>query len=106
MASDISKALKERKYLQFILLIIIFLLMYMFIPQSENNILWRLPPLFKDVPSIINNAVNYVMFDWWPIDVYDPDIEEFEEKPLFGQFTRSVSGVISEVSKIGNKGIE
>jgi glycine betaine/proline transport system permease protein len=94
MTSDIIQALKERKYLQFILLIIIFLLMYMFVSPSENNILWRLPPLFKEVPSIINGAVNYVMFDWWPIEVYDPDIEEFEEKPLFGQITRSISGVI------------
>ena len=94
MIGDISQALKERKYLQFILLIVIFLLMYMLVPHSENNILWRLPPLFKEVPSIINSAVNYVMFDWWPIDVYDPDIEEFEEKPLFGQITRGISGVI------------
>ena len=94
MTSDIIQALKERKYLQFILLIIIFLLMYMFVSPSENNILWRLPPLFKEVPSIINSAVNYVMFDWWPIEVYDPDIEEYEEKPLFGQITRGISGVI------------
>ena len=94
MTSDIMQALKERKYLQFILLIVIFLLMYMFVSPSENNILWRLPPLFKEVPSIINGAVNYVMFDWWPIEVYDPDIEEYEEKPLFGQITRGISGVI------------
>ena len=94
MTNDILTAFKERKYLQFILLIIIFMLMYFFVSPSENNVLWRLPPLFKELPLIINNAVNYVMFDWWPIDVYDPDIEEYEEKPLFGQFTRNVSSVI------------
>ena len=94
MVGNIMDALRERKYLQFILLIIIFLLMYLFVSPSENNILWRLPPLFKELPLIINNAVNYVMFDWWPVDVYDPDIEEYEQKPLFGQFTRAVSSVI------------
>ena len=94
MISDITEALRERKYLQFILLVIVFLLMYAFVSPTENNILWRLPPLFKELPLMINNGANYLMFEWWPIEVYDPDIEEFEEKPLFGQFTRSVSGVI------------
>ena len=94
MISDITDALRERKYLQFILLIVIFLLMYMFISPSENNILWRLPPLLKDLPLMINNGANYLMFEMWPIQVYDPEIEEFEEKPLFGQITRGVSGVI------------
>ncbi len=94
MINDITEALREKKYLQFILLIIVFLLMYAFVSPSENNILWRLPPLFKELPLMINNGANYLMFEWWPIDVYDPDIEEFEQKPLFGQFTRGVSGVI------------
>ncbi len=94
MISDITEALRERKYLQFILLVIVFLLMYAFVSPTESNILWRLPPLFKELPLMINNGANYLMFEWWPIEVYDPDIEEFEEKPLFGQFTRSVSGVI------------
>lgn len=94
MIGDITVALKEKKYLQFFLLIIIFLLMCFFVSPSENNILWRLPPLFKELPIIINNGANYLMFDWWPIEVFDPDIEEYEQKPMFGQFTRAISGVI------------
>lgn len=86
--------LRERKPLQFLLLIVVFLLMYLSIGPSENNWLWRLPPLLKEFPSMINSWVNFIMFDWWPIDVYDPDIEEYEEKPLFGQITRSISGFI------------
>jgi glycine betaine/proline transport system permease protein len=34
------------------------------------------------------------MFEWWPVEVYDPDIEEFEQKPLVSQFTRIISGFI------------
>jgi glycine betaine/proline transport system permease protein len=94
MISDITEALREKKYLQFILLIVVFLVMYAFVPHTENNILWRLPPLFKELPLIINNGANYLMFEWWPIEVFDPDIEEYEQKPLFGQITRAVSGVI------------
>lgn len=94
MINEIRQAFQERKYLQFLLLIVIFLVLYFFIPHSENNVLWRLPPLLKELPLIINNGANYLMFEMWPIQVYDPDIEEFEEKPLFGQITRSISGVI------------
>lgn len=88
------EAIKERKSLQFLLLLVVFLLMYFFIPHNESNWLWRLPPFLKNLPTTINDSVNFVMFDWWPIQVYDPDIEEFEDKPLFGQITRAFSGVI------------
>ncbi|PWQ98133.1 ABC transporter permease [Leucothrix arctica] len=86
--------LKQRKSLQCLLLLVIFMLLYRFVPQSETNWLWRLPSLLKELPIIINDAVNYLMFEWLPIDVYDPDIEEYEQKPLFGQITRGFSGAI------------
>lgn len=89
-----KEALQQRKYLQFLLLLVVFILLYMFVPRTEGNWLWRLPPFFKELPLIINNAVDFVMFDWWPIEVWDPDIEEFEQKPLMREVTRSISGVI------------
>ncbi len=88
------EALKARKYLQFLLLIAVFLLMYFFIPRSESSLLWRLPPLLNWLPLTINNAVEFLMNDWWPIEVWDPDIEEFEQKPLLREITRSISGVV------------
>jgi len=87
-------AFRQKKYLQFILLLLVFLLLCAIITPSEGNWLWRLPPLIKQLPVIINNAVDYVLYDWWLIDVWDPDIEEYEEKPLMNQFTRSASGLI------------
>ena len=87
-------ALQEKKHLQFLLLLIVFAILCVAIAPSDSNILWRLPPLLKEMPLIINDAVNYILYDWWLIDVWDPDIEEYEQKPLVNQFTRAASGVI------------
>ena len=86
--------LRQRKYLQFILLLVIFILLYQSIAPSETNLLWRLPPLIKALPIFINDSISYLMFEWWPIEVYDPDIEEYEQKPLVRQFTRILSGTV------------
>ncbi|UCH40419.1 MAG: ABC transporter permease subunit [Gammaproteobacteria bacterium] len=87
-------ALRQKKYLQFVLLLIVFILLCAFVTPSEGNWFWRLPPLIKELPLLINDSVNYILYDWWLIDVWDPDIEEYEEKPLMNQFTRSASGLI------------
>jgi len=87
-------AIQQRKSLQFLLLLIVFILLCLFVPSTEGNYLWRLPSLLAWLPVSINDSVNYLMFDWFPIDVYDPDIEEMEQKPLFGEITRKVSGFI------------
>jgi glycine betaine/proline transport system permease protein len=88
------EALRQKKHLQFILLLVIFVLLCVIITPSEGNWFWRLPPLIQKLPQIITSSVDYVMFDWWLIDVWDPDIEDYEEKPMMNQFTRSASGLI------------
>jgi len=85
---------RQHKSLQFILLLVIFYLLNHFIAPSENNILWRLPAYLSWFPLYINDSIGYLMFEWWPIDVYDPDIEEFEESPLVRELTRAISGFI------------
>ena len=85
------QTLRTHKSLQLLLLIVIFMLLYHLIPHTEGNWLWRLPPLIKELPLIINNSVEYMMNDMWPIQVWDPDIEEFEDKPLMRQVTRFIS---------------
>jgi glycine betaine/proline transport system permease protein len=76
---------------QFGILLTAFFALCFVIGPSESNYLWRLPALFKGLPGMINDTVQFVMFEWFPIDVYDPDIEEFEEKPLFREITRTIS---------------
>jgi len=85
--------LRERKYLQFMLLIVVFILMCMLVPATDGNLLWRLPPLLKQFPGTINDAVVFLMEDWWLIDVYDADIKEYEQKPLMRQVTRGIQTI-------------
>ena len=82
------------KLLQFIGLLVVFLLLCLFINPSEDNVFWRFPSLLAGLPLLINNTVDFFMFDWMPIEVYDPEIEEYEQKPLVKQITRAISASI------------
>ena len=37
---------------------------------------------FWDLPIIVTNFANFLMYEWFPIEIYDPEIEEFEDKAL------------------------
>ncbi len=80
--------------LQFLGLLIVFFALCIFVNPSESNYLWRLPPLLQAVPGMINNSAEFLMYEWLPIDVYDPAIEEYEEQPLVRQITRGISGFV------------
>lgn len=84
---------KHPKAVQFFVLLAVFFLLCLLISPSDSNVLWRFPPLLKQLPFIINDSVRYLMFDWMPVQVYDPIIDDFEEKPLFREFTRSISSI-------------
>jgi glycine betaine/proline transport system permease protein len=105
-------AAKIPKSIQFAILLVAFLVLCLLIGPAESNYLWRLPPLFKELPYIINDSVQYLMFDWMPIQVYDPTIDDYEEKPLFREMTRAISGgvlfiinLVREIFLGGNKTI-
>ena len=83
--------LKHSKVAQFIVLLAVFFLLCFSVSPSESNFLWRLPPLLKQFPIIINDFVAHLLFDWMPIRVYDPVIDDYEDKPLFRELTRTVS---------------
>ena len=76
------------KATQFIVLLAVFFLLIFGISPSEGNILWRLPPLLAGLPGTVNNAMEYMLNDWFPIDIYDPEIEEYEESPLVKEIAR------------------
>ena len=75
-------AMFQNRKFQFVALLIIFTLLCVIIAPSDTNILWRLPPLIKGLPLAINESVDYLMTVWLPIDVYDPEIDDYEQKPL------------------------
>jgi len=76
--------------MQFGLLILIFLLSYFIVPQSENSYFWRLPPLLKDFPLWINTLLDNLMFKWFTVDIWDPLWNDYEQKTIFRIITRSI----------------
>ena len=82
---------KRPKLIQFIFLLVIFFSMCFFISPSETNILWRFPSLFAGVPLAINNFAEYLMYDWMLIEIYDPELDDYEESALVKEITRSFS---------------
>ena len=100
------------KLLQFFCLLVVFFLLCFFINPSEDNIFWRLPSLIAGLPLLINSSVEYLMFDWMPIEVWDSEIEDYEQKPLLKEVTRTIStsilfliGLIREILLGGVKTI-
>lgn len=83
--------LQSSKLVQFCFLLCGFFFLYFAVTPSENSIFWRLPSLFAGLPYVVNDAADYVMNDWLPIDIYDPDIEEYEQSPLIKEITRAFS---------------
>lgn len=69
----------------------IFLALYFAIPVQEGNYLWRLPHLIAGWPELINKFANYLMFEWLPINIYDPEIDEYEMSPVLKEVTRAFS---------------
>lgn len=74
------------------LLLLVFFILCFAVPVAETNWLWRLPPLLADVPAAITRGVDFLLFEWLPIDVYDADIDDYEKSPLLKEVTRSFSG--------------
>lgn len=89
-----APSLKLSKPVQFAILLTAFSVLCLIIAPSDSNYFWRLPSLLKDLPSIINGTVRGLMFEWMPIQVYDPTIEEYESKPLFREITRAISSFV------------
>ncbi len=82
---------KHSKLLQFTALLAVFFVLCFSIDPSENNILWRLPAFLAGVPAILNDSVEFMMYDWMRVEIYNEDIEEYEESALAKEITRSIS---------------
>ncbi len=87
-----SQLIRHSRLAQFTTLLVVFFLLCLLIEPSESNILWRLPALLAAVPTALTDTVNYLIFDWAPIEIYNPEIEDYEESSLLKEFTRSISG--------------
>ena len=91
MNRDYLEILKSSKQAQFSLLFILFFALYFLIPHNESNYFWRLPSILKGIPLWINNIIFNALYEWFPLKVWDPVFEMYEEKAAFREFTKSVS---------------
>ncbi|HBR63636.1 MAG TPA: glycine/betaine ABC transporter [Rhodobacteraceae bacterium] len=82
---------KNPKISQFAVLLVVFFALYFSVSPSETNMLWRLPSLFASFPEAINVFVEYLMYDWMPVEIYDPELEDYEESALIKEVTRGFS---------------
>ena len=82
---------KNPRVVQFGGLFVVFFILYYAIDPSESNILWRLPALIAWAPGVLNDSVEFLMFKWSPIEVYNVDIDEYEETALLKEITRALS---------------
>ena len=82
---------KNPKISQFAVLLVVFFALYFSVSPSETNMLWRLPSLFASFPEAINIFVEYLMYDWMPVEIYDPELEDYEESALIKEVTRGFS---------------
>jgi glycine betaine/proline transport system permease protein len=82
---------KHPKLMQFALLLVVFLILCAVVVPSETNVFWRFPSLFAGLPGTINAFAEYLMYDWMLIEIYDPELEEFEESALIKELTRGFS---------------
>jgi len=49
---------------------------------------------FWDLPIVITDFANFLMYDWFPVEIYDPEIEEFEDSALIFEITRGISATL------------
>jgi glycine betaine/proline transport system permease protein len=49
---------------------------------------------FWDMPVIVTDFANYLMYHWFPVEIYDPEIDEFEDSALVFEITRAVSAAL------------
>jgi glycine betaine/proline transport system permease protein len=82
---------RHPQLVQFAALLVVFFILCFAIEPSENNILWRLPAFLSAVPEMLNNSVEFIMFEWLPIQTYNVEIEDYEESALMIEITRSMS---------------
>ena len=83
--------IRSSKPAQFGILLIVFLFLYHLVPHNEGNYLWRLPSLLGFIPIKLNEFIYAALYEWFPLKVWDPIFEMYEEKAAFREFTKSIS---------------
>ena len=89
-----SETIRASRPIQFAILLAVFVFLCLVIQPSDSNILWRLPALLAGVPAMVNNTVEYFLYDWLPIEIYNEEIEDYESSAMLKEVTRRISGAL------------
>ncbi len=87
-----TKLRKNPKLLQFLAILVAFFLLVAVVPHNPDNPLWRLQSWIAWLPGSINDFTEFLMFDFLPVQIYDPAMEEYEQAALLREVTRGISG--------------
>jgi len=77
--------------MQFGIVFLIFLTLYFSVSHEEGNYFWRLPPILKVIPLILNEFIYKTVYSWFPIETWDPIFEMYETKSGFRIATQYLS---------------
>jgi len=58
-----------------------------FFGEPESTSFWELP-------RVVTEFANFLMYEWFPVEIYDPEIEEFEDSALIFEITRGISATL------------
>jgi len=62
--------------------------------QTKYSVFWRLPPFIAWLPGWINDAVYFLLNDWFPIEYFDSNIQETKSRPIVLHITRMISSIM------------
>ena len=58
-----------------------------FFGEPESTSFWELP-------RVVTEFANFLMYEWFPVEIYDPEIEEFEDSALIFEITGGISATL------------
>jgi len=58
-----------------------------FFGEPESTSFWELP-------RVVTEFANFLKYEWFPVEIYDPEIEEFEDSALIFEITRGISATL------------
>ena len=64
------------------------------ISYTYFNFLWRLPPWLGWLPIWINDAVYFLLNEWWLIEFWDSDLDDYKIRPFMMHVTRFISSIL------------
>ncbi|WP_166253363.1 ABC transporter permease [Marinobacter salicampi] len=85
----------KHKWAQFAVLLAVFYVLATVIDPATGGNWWRIQETrFWLLPDVVNNALRFLIDDFWVVDVYDSELDITEESTVVKEFTRTVSGVV------------